>query len=143
MIRAARRSRRVSRFEPSPVPGDARLWPGELPFTAFGQWGTDRMELRVFEQDVWWVDRLGRAHRIEEMTEQYRTNVVHFLREHVRALHAAVCREQLVSLAGEILLGLPGVERTALAAGVPPLTSLSPEAWLEGTPLMRCLRRLG
>ena len=129
--------------DPSPVPGDAWLWPGELPFTAFGQWGADRMDLRVFEQDVWWVDRLGCAHRIEEMTEQYRTNVVQFLCDHVRSLHAAVCREQLVSLAGEIVLGLPGAERAAVAAGVPLLRTLSPEAWLEGTPLMRRLRHLG
>lgn len=24
-------------YPPSPVPSDQRLWPGELPFTAFGQ----------------------------------------------------------------------------------------------------------
>jgi hypothetical protein len=46
-----------SPFPSSPVPSDARLWPTGLPFTAFGQFGDDRLDLRVFDQDVYWVDR--------------------------------------------------------------------------------------
>jgi len=51
---AARRGRPL----PSPVPDDTNLWEGEKPFTAFGQWGSGRMDKRVFSQDVWWVDVL-------------------------------------------------------------------------------------
>jgi hypothetical protein len=49
----------IESFPPSPVPSDERLWPGELPFTAFGQVGADHLDLHVFDQDVYWVDRIG------------------------------------------------------------------------------------
>jgi hypothetical protein len=64
---------------PSPVPGDDDLWAVEKPFTCFGQWGRGWMDLRVFDQDVWWVDVEGRPHRLSEMTVEYRRNVLRFL----------------------------------------------------------------
>ena len=64
---------------PSPVPGDDDLWDIEKPFTYFGQWDRGWMDLRVFDQDVWWVDVEGRPHRLSEMTVEYRRNVLRFL----------------------------------------------------------------
>jgi hypothetical protein len=42
-----------------PAATDVVLWPDELPFTAFGQFGANFLDLRVFDQDIWWVDRDG------------------------------------------------------------------------------------
>jgi hypothetical protein len=57
---------------PSPVPSDeGNPWPERAPFTAFGQRGEDQLDLRVFEQCVWWVDRHGVPHALETMSEQY------------------------------------------------------------------------
>src|SRR4051812_37261241 len=69
------------RFLPSPVPSDRRLWPHELPFTAFGQLGVDRLDLRVFDQDTYWVDRTGDPHLLAEMSADYIENVICFLDE--------------------------------------------------------------
>lgn len=66
-------------FLPSPVPSDARLWPFELPFTAFGHLGEGMLDLRVFDQDVYWVDRVGTPHLVSEMSRDYIENVVTFL----------------------------------------------------------------
>ncbi|MCU1400343.1 MAG: hypothetical protein JWN62_3452 [Acidimicrobiales bacterium] len=55
------------------------LWPGGEPFTDFGQFGVDALHLRVFDQTEWWVDRLGRPHRLDEMTDGSRRNVIVFL----------------------------------------------------------------
>lgn len=132
----------MSEFPPSPVPSDEHLWPGELPFTAFGQWGEDQLDLRVFDQDVYWVDRLGRPHLLEEMSEEYRRNVVAWLLRYVECYHLSMCLKQLIEVAGEVLYGLPGAETLAVSAGGPWLRDIEPIAWLEATVLMRKLRLL-
>lgn len=49
------------------------------PFTAFGQFGEDALDLRVFDQGTNWVDRVGRPHFLAEMDEDYIANVIDFL----------------------------------------------------------------
>ena len=66
-------------YAPSPVPSDARLWPLELPFTAFGHLGEDMLDLRVFDQEVYWVDRIGTPHLVLQMSRDYIENVITFL----------------------------------------------------------------
>lgn len=65
-------------LELSPVPLERHLWPGELPFTA---WGGDygELDLRVFDQDTWWVDIAQRPHWLVEMPPDYITNVIALL----------------------------------------------------------------
>lgn len=66
-------------YPPSPVPSDARLWPFERPFTAFGQFGEGSLDLRVFDQEVQWVDIRGIPHLLQEMSREYVANVIDFL----------------------------------------------------------------
>lgn len=68
-------------YPPSPVSSDARLCPGELPFTAFGQFGVDSLDLRVLDQDTYWIDRHGRAQLLREMSAEFLENVIAFLSE--------------------------------------------------------------
>lgn len=126
----------------SPVPSDADLWPGELPFTAFGQWGEGHLDLRVFDQDVYWVDRFGAPHLLEEMDEAYRRNVIGHLTAHVEGFYAGTLRRATFQMLGDALLGRVSGEVVAGALGAPTLTELTPVEWLESTPLMRRLRRL-
>lgn len=128
-------------FEPSPVPSDADLPPGELPFTAWGQYEPGMLDLRVFEQDTWWVDREGCPHRLTQMSDDYLHNVIDFLGASVDAFHLAALSRTVVEMLRETLTGVPGVETLACAAGAPTLGDVTPAAWLEGTPLMRSLRR--
>jgi hypothetical protein len=126
----------------SPVPSDDQLWPGELPFTAFGQFGIDSLDKRVFEQDVWWVDRYGLEHLLSEMSDDYRRAVVWFCEDHIRYFWVeAVIREQ-VTRVGSVLLGVGCAEEVVCEVGFGGVADCEPEVWLESTPLMRKLRGL-
>lgn len=127
--------------EPSPVPGDADLWPGELPFTAWGQHERGRLDLRVFDQDVWWVDIEQRPHRLEEMSDDYIANVIKHLEIHVESYYRGTLRRSLYQIYGDLLQGRISTEVVAEALGATPLTELTAREWLDGTPLMRALRR--
>jgi hypothetical protein len=131
-----------SPFPRSPVPSDARPWPGELPFTAFGQFGDDMLDLRVFDQDIYWVDRTGQSQLISDMSEAYIANVIAFLVEFQEMYFADTQRRWLIQTAGDqLLFGEPGGDVLAVYAGGPKWGELSAEEWLEATPLMRTLRR--
>jgi hypothetical protein len=128
---------------PSPCPDDTDLWEGvEQPFTAFGQFGIDRLDMRVFSQDVWWVDRLGRPHRLEQMSQDYRRNVLAFLLETAQQRWLdQVVYESLTALT-DAIRGKPSYPVTAHDACAPRVADLDPLVWLESTPLIRRLRRL-
>ena len=129
-------------FPPSPVPGDDNLWPGETPFTNFGQFGIDMLDLRVFDQDVWCVDRLGHPHLIDEMPDDYIANVIGHLEENVVSFYYGPLQRSLGQMVGDMLLGRVNADLLASAAGAPGMEELTPTDWLEGTPLMRRLRQL-
>lgn len=132
----------LSQYPPSPVPSDEYLWPGEKPFTAFGQYGDDALDLRVFEQDVYWVDRKGEPHLIVEMSDAYRANVIGFLRDHERFYYTLTLMRSITTMLGETALGRVPAEVLLEDLGVPTLPDLEPDEWLESTPLMRALQRL-
>lgn len=53
---------------PPPGPGPIE----DRPFTAFGQYGPGRLDVRVLNQGTWWVNRDGVAFRIDsEMSDEY------------------------------------------------------------------------
>jgi hypothetical protein len=128
---------------PSPCPDDDDLWEGlEQPFTMFGQFGIDMLDQRVFSQDVWWVDRLGRPHRLEAMSQEYRRNVLSFLLESAQQRWLdEVIRESLTALS-DAIRGEVSFAVMAHQAGAPRVADLDPIVWLESTPLIRRLRQL-
>lgn len=126
-------------YEPSPVPSDADLGPEELPFTAWGQFNEGAIDLRVFDQGIWWVDVQQRPHRLTEMSPQYLTNVITHLHEHAEHFHHGQCRRRLTEIICDALTGRPNVDLIAEAAGAPALSDLTPTTWLHSTPLMRAL----
>lgn len=126
-------------YQPSPVPSDADLWPGELPFTAWGQFAEGSIDLRVFDQGIWWVDVMQRPHRLTEMSPQYLGNVIAHLHEQVDHFYQGHCRRDLIEMACDVLTGRPNIDLVAEAAGAPALGDLTPPTWLQGTPLMRAL----
>ena len=130
-------------YEPSPVPSDADLWPGELPFTAWGQHEYGTLDLRVFDQQRYWVDIHQVPHQLSEMEPEYVRNVITFLLENREYFHAATVRRMAIQTVGDLLLDRPSAELVAEAVGAPALIDLTPEEWLESTPLMRALRARG
>ena len=128
-------------YPPSPVPDDDNLWPGELPFTHWGQHPPGTLDLRVFWQTVWWVDIHQQPHRISsEMSDLYVANVIGFLHRHRDYYYLATVHRAVVTLIGDALLGRPpNLDRFVQQTGAtrPDLTAAD---WLEATPLMRALR---
>ncbi|CAM4008410.1 hypothetical protein JAAN108728_06895 [Janibacter anophelis] len=97
--------------------------------------------MRVFDQDVWWVDVLGRPHRLVAMSDEYLTNVITFLTEGEQRFHQGTVLRGLLEDIGALLEGRPGGQQVLEATGAPALSEVEPRAWLEGSPLMRVLRR--
>lgn len=121
----------------SQVPGELRV----RIVPAFGQFGPDSLDLRVFDQDTWWVDRTGTAHHIEDMSADYVANVIELLTEDVAGFYTnTLMRESVQSLGDTILGRTPGIDLVD-ELGVGSLAYTDPETWLESTPLMRRLRR--
>jgi hypothetical protein len=128
-------------FPRSPVPGDEDLWPGELPFTAFGQFGPDALDLRVFDQDVYWVDRNGDPHHIDEMGEEYVANVVVMLVDRAGEFHNTMVVRETFQMAGDALQGKVSGSVIAAGLGIGSVADTDAATWLHSTPLMRRLLR--
>jgi len=129
-------------FPESPVPGDRDLWPGELPFTAFGQFGPDQLDLRVFDQDVYWVDRSGDPHVIDSMDREYVRNVTRMLLERADEFHTVYRMRECVQVVGDALLGRVHGSVLADSLGVDAVGDMSASAWIRSTPLLRRLLRV-
>ena len=106
----------------------------EVPFTNFGQFGEGKLDLRVFTQDVYWVDVHGKAHLINEMSEDYRRNVIIHLLSNARFFHSGLVREQVIVAMGQAF----GYEIES--SFEPNIIKREALEWLEGTPLMKRLR---
>jgi hypothetical protein len=133
---------RVGReWPPSPVPSDADLWPGELPFTAWGHHEYGTLDLRVFDQSLWWVSVAQRPIRLDAMSPGYVANVIQMLEAYAEYYYLCTLRRECLQRYGDALLGRFSTGEIAEAAGAVPLSELTPIAWLESTPLMRRLRQ--
>lgn len=100
------------------------------------------MDARVFDQEVWWVDRRGHPHELAQMSEEYVTNLIAFLTQIREDCFVAAQRCARIQAIGDLyLFGDPGGDALAVAIGGPTWDDLTAETWLEGTPLMRALRR--
>jgi hypothetical protein len=128
---------------PSPCPDDTDLWEGvEQPFTACGQFGIDMLDMRVFSQEVWWVDRLGRPHRLDDMSQEYRRNVLTFLLHSARQRWLDEVRNESLTALTDAARGKASYAVIAHDAGAPRVADLDPLSWLESTTLIRRLRKL-
>lgn len=127
---------------PSPVPADEFLMVGEQPFTAFGQFGPGRMDKRVFEQDQWWVNVNGEAFLLEDMSVEYRENVVRFLLDGALYFYLGALQRAGASIALDVLMGTEYSQKIPLTDGRVTGAGYDAYTWLEETPLMARLRQL-
>lgn len=122
------------------MPSDADLWPGELPFTTWGQHEFGGLDSRGFDQTVWWVDVRQQPHRIDEVSDVYIRNVIGFLEDNCQYFYETTLRRLALQLLGDEFLGRANGDLIAAQLGAAPLSSIRPADWLAGTPLMRQLR---
>ena len=134
----------ASVYPPSPVPSDAHLEDDELPFTAFGQFGPDSMDLRVFEQDIYWVNAQGNPFRLDEMSQEYRLNVINFLFNEAEYLYVSMVKKYAVELLIQLKesgTGSLDSENPVFVAAMT-MNEQNPVEWLNSTPLIRRLSAL-
>lgn len=129
-------------YPASPVASDRWLFPDELPFTAFGQYGFDRLDSRVFEQDIWWVDRSGQENLLTEMTSDYLRAVKFHQLTFGESYHTqAIIRYSIETILAhseiskQMLLDFSGFRNYVEGKANP--SDLQWLAWLEATPLYR------
>jgi hypothetical protein len=125
----------------SPHNEPADLWPEEPPFTAF-KVKEGHLDLRVFDQAVWWLDRHARPHRLADMGRPYLNNVAAYLLEHAAYFHRLTAWRDLVEAVGDAVYGQPSGQLLAEQVGAARTDQLTPTEWLEATPLMRRIRQL-
>ena len=82
----------------SPVEADKYLNPGEKPFTAFGHHGAGRLDIRVFLQDEYWVNILGKPFHIKDMSYDYLNAVLTMLFENANTYYTSIARWYTVEL---------------------------------------------
>jgi hypothetical protein len=70
---------------PALIPGDEDLAAGARPFTDFGQSGYGNIDLRVLDQDIYWVNIAGTAFFLTALSPEYRHNIVGHLRDNATA----------------------------------------------------------
>lgn len=131
-------------YPESPVPSDAHLAEDELPFTAFGQFGPDSMDLRVFEQDVYWVNAHGDPFLLEEMSREYLLNVMNHLFTEVDYMYVSVLKKYAIELmlaANNSETGKLPPNHHAVAAAMS-IQDKKPVEWLNSTPLVKKLSAL-
>jgi hypothetical protein len=110
----------------------------EKPFTAFGQFGSGHLDLRVFDQTRWWVDINGSAHGIATMSDSYLINVVEHCERHADYYHAAHLRHSTLSLLKVVLSGSPS-DALAIALETFERSLTEPIDWIRSTPLLSSL----
>lgn len=134
-------------FRPSsPVPADEFLFEGETPFTDFGQFGEGQLDLRVFEQDVWWVDVHGTPHLLTEMSTEYLNNVLGHLFRNLEFFHLGNGLRYAIE---NLLAVLPVQEapdnfqayQAYIDAKESPLNSVA-AVWLNETPLVKRINEI-
>lgn len=132
-----------SDFRPaSPVPADEFLADDEKPFTEFGQYGEGRIDLRVFDQDVWWVDTHGTPHLLEEMEDGYLSNVEEFLLLNAEDFHMGCSLRYAIEQLSMVLpMGVKDGFGDYLKHRINPV-SFPAEEWLRMTPLFMQIQTL-
>ena len=116
--------------------------PLEVPkFTDFGWGGEGELDLRVFEQDTYWVDRTGTPHLLDEMDQDYLSNVLGFLFNNARAYHRAYAELKVAEAEVAAVEGRAHAEVIAVLFGGS-VAQISTPKWLASTPLYRKIESL-
>jgi hypothetical protein len=97
------------------------------------------LDLRVFDQDVYWVDIKRVPHFLTAMSGEYIQNVIGFLLEHAESYYVGTMRRMSIQAIGDAMLG--GGYTAQNPDAVLGLADSTPTEWLEQTALMQGLRK--
>ena len=122
----------------NPVESDLYLPKGEIPFTNFGHGGRGFMDIRVFLQDVYWVNIEGIAFRLDELSTDYLNNILVILFENAETHFATMAKwyalELMSIMSGVIYTPWEYAEKTKETATEMLLST--PHEWLNSSLLV-------
>jgi hypothetical protein len=108
-------------------------------------WTTDivagTFDARVLDQGSYWVTAEGGVLLLASMATAHLSAVIRYLRARALLLHQSAMVGALVSLIEARAVGQTTAEQLTHDLTGQSIASITPEAWLEATPLMRALRR--
>ena len=112
------------------------LWgdPVEEPFDATTV-RPGSLDARVLDQCEWWVDGLGRAHRLTDLEPAWRRGIATYLYRKATDLHAVCALCEAVGVCDSAARYL-----AAIASGAPAIADVDASTWLESTEFFRALR---
>jgi hypothetical protein len=112
------------------------------PFTDFGQFGYGKIDKRVLEQDIYWVDIAGTPMFLVDMPADYLRNVIDYLMTKAPDWWSA----ELAWLTAVIVLlaasAAPPQVVHRFAEHMDALQRTGADEWMRSTPLMRRLQEL-
>jgi hypothetical protein len=112
------------------------------PFTDFGQFGPGRLDLRVFLQSEYWVDKEGTGHLLTSMSDDYRSNVIRMLLIDAAGLHIKILYLIIGMIHEAIVNRDASIMESLLQNEIPLLRIEGSYDFIENTPLMKRLREL-
>ncbi|MEX1907266.1 hypothetical protein L6241_03015 [Janibacter sp. Y6] len=74
------------------------------------------------------------------MSAEYLSNVIGHLTLYAARYHHGAIMRELIEGVADAAIGRVSAHELAQEAGAPSTTDLTPDEWLEGTPLMRAVR---
>ena len=95
------------------------------------------LDRRVLDQAHYWVSSDGQVLELIQMTRDHLSNVLAMLQGIVVMLHLGAMVDVLFGEPAELAAELVTFQLTGSS-----LASVSPQAWLESTPLVRSIQRL-
>lgn len=115
----------------------------DFPFENFGQFREGTIDIRVFDQDKWWVNYKGEPYLLENTDQETLSSILEFLFNNAEFLYELYITNKLISLiASDIDTESTNEELAKRLAEMDALTGVKPHQWLASSLLSKKLNAL-
>lgn len=113
-----------------------------LPFTSFGQFGENGFDIRVLEQDEWWVNVHGEPFLLTKMSKDYLTNVRTMLFKQALTYHFFFIQKTMDEIISDYSAGKLNGDILNYELNGTTVADMPHEEWLETMPLVKRINML-
>lgn len=112
------------------------------PFTNFGQFGKGSFDLRVFDQDEWWITREGEGRKLDELSNTSLLEIMNFFFNHAEWFYDIYVTNKMIDFVAAHLEGMDEEQIETNLRRVDELGNTKPHEWLSQTLLIRKINQL-
>ncbi len=116
--------------------------PTNLPFTVFGQYGEDGFDIRVLEQDEWWVNINGEPMLLADMPQEYLRNIKTMLYKKAIVLHASYIQKTMDEIIKDYTQGKINGDILNYEMTGTTVADMPHEEWLASMPLLKRINQI-